>query len=40
MDSSVIMKEGTPLNWEMIVETVQKYWVQQICVLAVAIITW
>ena len=40
MDSSVIMKEGMPLNWGMIVETVQKYWVQQICVLAVAIITW
>lgn len=34
------MKEGMPLNWELIAETVQKYWVQQVCVLAVAIITW
>ena len=39
MDSSIIWKEGMSLNWEMIVETVQKYWVQQLCVLAVAIIT-
>jgi len=29
-----------PLNWEMIAETVQKYWVQQVCVLVVAVITW
>ena len=37
MDSS--LKEGMPMNWEVIVETVQKYWVQQLCVLAVGIIT-
>ena len=29
-----------PLNWETVIEVVQKYWVQQVCVLAVAIITW
>ena len=34
------MKEGIPLNLEMIAETVQKYWVQQVCVLVVAVITW
>lgn len=28
-----------PMNWGVIVETVQKYWVQQLCVLTVAIIT-
>ena len=39
MDTS-IREEGMPLNWEMIAETVQKYWVQQVCVLVVAVITW
>lgn len=34
------MKEGMPLNWKMIAETMQKYWVQQACVMAVAIISW
>lgn len=31
---------GKILNWEAIIDIVQKYWVQQICVLIVAIISW
>lgn len=32
--------EGKPLNWDTIIEIVLKYWIQEVCVLAVAIITW
>lgn len=34
-----MMKGRIPLNWETVIEVVQKYWVQQVCVLTVAIIT-
>ena len=28
------------MNWELIAETIQKYWVQQACVLAMGVLTW
>ncbi len=28
------------MDWKMIWETVEKYWVQQLCVLVLAVITW
>ena len=28
------------MTWRMVIEVVEKYWVQQACVLVVGIITW
>lgn len=33
-------KEEFPLNWSIVWETVEKYWVQQVCILLMGLITW
>ena len=29
-----------PMNWNTVLEVIQKYWVQQLCVLMLGVITW
>jgi hypothetical protein len=29
-----------PMNWQTVWEIIQKYWVQQLCVITLGMITW
>ena len=29
-----------PMNWNIVWEIVQKYWVQQLCVITLGVVTW
>lgn len=34
------IKGGMYMDWETIGEIMSKYWVEQVCVVALAVITW
>lgn len=34
------MRGGMPVNWNIVWEIVQKYWVQQLCVVTLGVVTW
>ena len=34
------IKGGMYMDWEMIGEVMSKYWVEQVCVVILAVITW